>query len=171
MRDDPLSAICACHASIGLTLLGRNDDALLAAKRSLELAPDAFSARLAVTVAKAWSGDLAGALEAAGPALQMSARHPWVLATMTHIFAASGERTRAEAIHQELLARATTGYVQCTWLAMSALALGRVDEAMDFTFRSVTECDAFGPWFLRWPNSEALHAHPRYPELRRMAGL
>jgi serine/threonine-protein kinase len=171
MRDDPLSAICACHASIGLTLLGRNDDALVAAKHSLELGPDAFSSRLAVTMAKAWSGDLAGALEAAGPALQMSARHPWVLATMTHIFAASGERTRAEAIHQELLARATTGYVQCTWLAMSALALGRVDEAMDFTFRSVTECDAFGPWFLRWPNSEALHAHPRYPELRRMAGL
>lgn len=168
---DSLSAIYACHASIGLTLLGRHDDAILTAGHSLELNPAAFASHLAVIIARAWRGDLTGALAATGPALQMSGRHPWILATMTHIFAAGGDRVRAEAIHQELLARASTSYIQCTWLAMSALALGRVDEAIDFTFRSVTESDAFGPWFLRWPNSDALHAHPRYPELRRMVGL
>jgi len=171
LRDDPLSAICAGHASIGMILLGRHDDALLAAIRSLELNPDAFSSHLAVTFARTWSGDLAGALSAAGPALQMSGRHPWVLATMTQIFVAMGDQAKAEAIHKELLARAVTGYVQCTWLAMSALSLGRIDEAMDFAFRSVTEFDAFGPWFLRWPNIEAFHAHPRYPELRSIAGV
>ncbi|HEV2644240.1 MAG TPA: hypothetical protein VGT98_16120, partial [Candidatus Elarobacter sp.] len=170
-RDDPLSSICAVHASIGLTLLGRHEEALQAAARGLELNPGAFASRHAVVLSRTWSGDLDGGLAATGPALQMSGRHPWVLSTMTYIHAAQGDRARAEAIHEELLARAVSGYVQCTWLAVSALALGRVDEAMDFAFRSVTEADAFGPWFLRWPKCEALESHPRYPDLRRLVGL
>ncbi len=171
LRDDPLSSICTAHASIGLTLLGRHEESLRIAARGVELNPLAFSAQQSVVLARTWSGDLEGGLAAAAGALQMSGRHPWVLSTMTHIFAASGDRKRAEAIHQELLARAVSGYVQHTWLATSALALGRDDEAMDYAIRSVTETDAFGPWFLRWPNSESLRAHRRYPELRRLMGL
>jgi hypothetical protein len=41
----------------------------------------------------------------------------------------------------------------------------------ELAFRSVTEADAFGPWFLTWPGAEALRSHPRYPELRRLIGL
>ena len=170
-RDDPLSSICAVHASMGLTLLGRHDEALVAATRGLEINPGAFSSHLALTNARTWSGDFTAGLAAAQSALQMSGRHPWILSTMTHIFAGLGDRARAEAIHQELHARAVTGYVQCTWLAISALALGRVDDAMDLAFRSVMEADGFGPWFLRWPGCEALYTHPRYPELRRRAGV
>ncbi len=106
-----------------------------------------------------------------GPVLQMSGRHPWALSVLTHVLAAQGDHARAEAIDEELRARARSGYVQCTWLALSALALGRTDEAMELTFRSVTESDAFGPWFLRFPGTEALRTHPRYPELLRLAGL
>ena len=86
---------------------------------------------------------------------------------MTHIFVRKGERAKAEAIHRELESRALTGYVQFTWLSYSALALGRIDEAMDYAFRSVRERDAFGPWFLRWPAIEQLQSHHRYPELKR----
>ncbi|MBK5189163.1 MAG: hypothetical protein JJD97_13040, partial [Gemmatimonadaceae bacterium] len=122
-------------------------------------------------MAKTWGGDPAGGLAATGPALQLSGRHPWVLATMTHGFVMVGDPAKAEAIDRELQARAITGYIQCTWLALSALALGRVDEAMDLAFRSVTEADAFGPWFMRWPGTEALRSHHRYPELRRLVRL
>ena len=171
MRDDPLSSICASHASIGLTMIGRYSEGLAAATRSAELNPGAFSSLHSIVLARTWSGDLEGGLAAAGPALQVSGRHPWVLSMMTHIFAARGDRVRAEAIHQELVARSVTGYVQCTWLAASALALGRIDEAMELVFRSVTESDAFGPWFLRWPNSEGIRSHARFPELLHLIGL
>jgi eukaryotic-like serine/threonine-protein kinase len=170
-REDPLSSICAAHASIGFTMMGRHEEAMQAALRGRALDPDAFATQHAVAMSKTWAGDLAGALVAAQSALQMSGRHPWVLATMTHIFARQGERAKAEAVHSELKSRAITGYVQHTWLSFSALALGRVDEAMDEAFLSVSEIDAFGPWFLRWPGIEPMQSHPRYAELKRLITL
>jgi serine/threonine-protein kinase len=171
LRDDPLSSICAAHASIGLSILGMHEEALHAATRAAELNPASFAAQLSMMLTQAWGGEYAGALAASVPVLQMSGRHPWALSALAHVFAAQGDQTRAEAIHDELSARAKSGYVQCTWLALSALALGRTEEAMDLTFRSVTELDAFGPWFIRFPGTDALRAHPRYPELSRLVGV
>jgi len=170
-RDDPLSSICTAHASIALSMVGRHEEALRTAMRGFELNPGAFGPQHAVALAKTWGGDPEGGIAAAVPALQSSGRHPWVLGTMAHAFAMMGERAKAEAIHGEIEARAASGFVQHTWRSYSALAIGRVDEAMEHAIRSVTETDAFGPWFLRWPGAEALLTHPRYPELRRMIGL
>jgi eukaryotic-like serine/threonine-protein kinase len=170
LRDDPLSSICASHASIGLSIMGRHEEAVRAATHAAELNPVSFAAQLAVTQSQAWGGKFSEASAAAVPVLQMSGRHPWPLCMTTHIFAAQGDLARAQAVDDELRARARSSYVQCTWLALSAFALGRTDEAMELTFRSVREADAFGPWFLRWPNTEALRAHPRYPELAKLVG-
>jgi serine/threonine protein kinase/tetratricopeptide (TPR) repeat protein len=170
-RDDPLSSICTAHASIALTLMGRHEESLQTANRGAALDPGAFATQHAVATAKAWGGDLAGGLAATMPTLQMSGRHPWVLATMTHIYAQLGDRARAEAVHRELESRALTSYVQYTWLSFSAVALGRIDEAMDLAFRSIAEVDAFGPWFLRWPAIEPLQSHHRYPELKRLVRM
>jgi TolB-like protein/tRNA A-37 threonylcarbamoyl transferase component Bud32/Tfp pilus assembly protein PilF len=171
IADDPLSAICAAHAALGLAVLGRHQAAAIEAARAFELDPGAFASHLARTWVAALGGDLEGALAMSEPALQMSGRHPWILAVVAAVHAARGDRARAEAFHQELLARAVSGSVQSVWLALSALALGRNDEAMDHAMRSVQQREAFGPWFVRWPGTEALHAHPRYVELRRLAGL
>jgi serine/threonine protein kinase/tetratricopeptide (TPR) repeat protein len=170
LRDDPLSSICAAHASIGLSIMGRHDEAFRLAARAAELNSASFAAQLSLMLSQTWGGNFAGALAASVPVLQMSGRHPWALSSLTRVFAGQGDLARAEAVDDELRAREKTGYVQCTWLALSALALGRIDEAMELTFRSVTESDAFGPWFLRFPGIEALRAHSRFPELARLIG-
>jgi eukaryotic-like serine/threonine-protein kinase len=170
-RDDPLSSICTAHASIALTLMGRHEEAVRTALRGHALDPDAFSTQLAVASAKTGAGDLTGALPFAQSALQLSGRHPWALALMTHIYARQGERAKAEAIHRELESRAISGFVQHTWLSYSAIALGRIEEAMDQAFKSVVERDAFGPWFLHWTGLEPLQSHPRYPELKALLTL
>ena len=167
-RDDPLSSICTAHSSIALTLLGRHEESVQTALRGHALDPEAFSTQLAVAMAKTGAGDLAGALPYAQSALQISGRHPWGLALLTQIYARQGERAKAEAMHRELESRAITGFVQHTWLSLSAIALGRIDEAMDHAFLSVTEFNAFGPWFLRWGGVEQLQSHPRYDELKRL---
>ena len=85
-RDDPLSSICAAHASIALSMVGRHEEAIHTAMRSLALNPGTFGSQHAVALAKTWGGDPAGGLAAAVPALQSSGRHPWVLGTMAHAF-------------------------------------------------------------------------------------
>ena len=49
--------------------------------------------------------------------------------------------------------------------AVSALYLGRIDEAIEHALRSAELKDAIGPVWYRWPDIEALQAHPRYPEV------
>ena len=171
LRDDPLSSICAAHASIGLSILGMHEEAVRSATRAAELNPASFAAQLSVMLSQAWGGSYAAARAASVPVLQMSGRHPWPVSLLTHVYAAQGDLARAQAMDDELHARARSGYVQCTWLALSALALGRIDEAMELTFGSVTERDAFGPWFLRFLGTDALRAHPRYPELLQLTGV
>ena len=63
--------------------------------------------------------------------------------------------------------RALTANTPSYSLAVSALYLGRTDEAMEHAMRSVERFDAIGPVWIRFPDMEALYAHPQYPELRR----
>lgn len=55
---------------------------------------------------------------------------------------------------------------------IAADALGRTDEAIAYAIESVERCDNTGPYWTRAPFfSDALRAHPRYPELLPAIGL
>lgn len=69
------------------------------------------------------------------------------------------------------MTRSEIDIVDPTFLALSALGIGAVDEAMEHAFRAVDERAPQQIWLVRRPGTEALHAHPRYPELRRKMGL
>ena len=60
------------------------------------------------------------ALAAAEPALLMSGRDPRILAEVAAVHAARGDRTAAEAVHQEIQSRARTGYIG--WAEQAAIA-------------------------------------------------
>ena len=47
-----------------------------------------------------------------------------------------------------------------------------LEEAIAYAFESVERCDALNPYWARLPfATEAIRAHPRYPELLRAIGL
>jgi TolB-like protein/Tfp pilus assembly protein PilF len=171
IRDDPLSAIVHANAAMGCLFVGRPNEAKELAERAVELDRDALAGYLAAAMIADAAGDFARALPTTETALQLSGRHPWVLAILTSVHAGLGDVRRAEAIHAELRARAISGFVESIWLTRSALAIGRVDEAMEHAMRSVEAREMFGPWVKRLPGMEPLQAHPRYPELLQKAGL
>ena len=98
-------------------------------------------------------------------AIERFGRHPWLLQTLTGLYMQREDRERAEAVHAELAARSMTSRVPFFSRAVSALYLGRVDEAVDHAIHSAQLRDALGPLWYRWPDIEALQAHPRYPEV------
>ena len=67
--------------------------------------------------------------------------------------------------HAELEARAVTSRITYYSRMVSALYLGRNDEALEHALRSAETRDAIGPIWYRWPDLEPLQAHPRYPEV------
>ena len=165
IADDPLNTICSTIVAIGHGVLGRHADAMAEAIRGRDIDPAAFTPRYAVAWTQTWAGEAEAGLASVEAAMELFGRHPWLLQVLTGLYVQRGDRVCAEAVHAELAARAVTSRVPYFSRAVSALYLGRVDEALDHAVQSATRRDAIGPIWLNWPDTAALRAHPRYPEV------
>lgn len=77
----------------------------------------------------------------------------------------------AEAFRQELLTRARTSHVQPFWLALIAVASGRIDEAFALPRRLAEEHDTLAPLTRLWPDWAPYRSDPRFLEAQRMLGF
>ena len=172
VQDDPRSVWCACHHANGLAATGRPAEAIAEIERACALAPTAFLPLYLRVMVRSWCSDADGALAAVRQASAVIGRSPWVLGCVPRAYVQRGEQALAEAVYVELQARAQTEDVSRFTLAFAADALGRTDEAIAYAIESVQRCDNAGPYWTRAPFfSEALRAHPRYPELLQKIGL
>jgi hypothetical protein len=74
-------------------------------------------------------------------ALEISVRHPWVLASVACAHAAVGEKQQAKPIYDELAARGKMEYVQPATLACVAASAGLDAEAIEWAELAVKQYD------------------------------
>ena len=99
-------------------------------------------------------------------------RLPLFLQHLPRAYLNHGDARRAEAAYTELQARSEIDTVPRSSLANAASSLGHTDDAIRFALESVERCDALNPAWARLPfATDAVRAHPRYPELLRAMGL
>jgi hypothetical protein len=154
---------------MGSALMGRYAEAVAAGKRGCEIDPEAFAPRYALAWTQTWAQQTDDGIVTVNGAMEQFGRHPFLLQTLTGLYMQRGDTTRATAVHAELEARAVTSRVPFYSRAVSALYLGRVDEAIEHAICSAHVRDAVGPVWKRWPDLEVLRAHPRFPEIVRIA--
>jgi len=171
VEADPLSAWAASMHAVAQALAGRPADAEREATRAITLDRDSFFAHWILQGTRLWGGDPQGSIAAAGPALAMSGRSPFVLGFLAEAYAAAGQRPRATALLAELEARATVEYVGASFRAAAANAAGDLDGAMDLLALAVDERDGFVLMALRRPFWEPIRAHPRFGEIMAPTGL
>jgi len=165
IADDPRNPINATVIAMGLSALGRTNEAIALAKRACDMDPTAFAPRYALSWVQTWGRDTEGGFATVEIGMDQFGRHPWFLQTLTGLYMQRGDTRRAEAIHAEIEARAITSRISYFTRAISAIYLGRIDEAMEHAMRSAELMDGLGPIWYRWPDIEPLQRHPRYPEL------
>ena len=172
ISDDPRSAFCALHNSVGLVTAGRHADAAAEAERACVLDPHAFLPLYSRVVVLSRMGATDRAMAAARTAMDVIGRHPLVICWLPKCYVLLGDVDGAEAVYAEMRARVKTDDFSRMTLAIAADDLGRVDEAIAYAIASVQRCDFTLPFWMRssW-TSEAFRAHPRYPELLRAMGL
>ena len=171
IADDPRNPICSAVFAIGFGIIGRPHEGAVEARRACDLDPAAFAPRFALALSLTWARETDEGLKVVENAMEQFGRHPWFLQVLTGLYMQRGDRVRAEAVHAELEARAVTSRISFYTRAVSALYLGRVDEAVAHALRSAEERDALGPIWYRWPDLGPLQAHPRYTEvLARLRG-
>lgn len=170
LADDPLNPICSTVYTLVMGVVGRTGDAVAEGIRACERAPGAFAPHYALAWAHAWARNTEEGLAFTQDAMERFGRHPFMLQVMTGLFSQRGDRRRAEAIHTELESRAQTAFVPFFSLAVSAIYLGRMEEAFNLALRSAEARDGIGPMWLRFPDIEPVLTHPRYPELLAAMG-
>jgi TolB-like protein/Flp pilus assembly protein TadD len=147
MDSDPLSSYA--NAIFGLTCANAGDyvEALRVSRRAVELDPESYIARVILHFALYANGLFEESVTTAELALAMSGRHSWAMAFLAVTLADWGKATDAEAIYDEMSARARRQYMPPAALAIAAAGAARQDDAVRHT-REAFE--------IRDPNSQYL---------------
>jgi eukaryotic-like serine/threonine-protein kinase len=171
LRDDPLNAYAATLHAMNLSRAARVPEAVAEARRATELDPHSIVAWWQLQCVSGWAGDHVGSVRAGETALALSDRFAWPAATLASEYGRVGDQAAAKALHAELTARAATGFVQPTMLAIAAAACGRNEEALALLLRAAEEHDCVLPSFAKnWPDLAAVRALPGYPDVLRRLG-
>ena len=169
-KIDPFNSWAAGTYANALVFVGRFEDALIEARRAVELDADNFFARWTLVTSLSSLTRHDDALVAAEATLLMSGRHPWILAEVAGIHAARGNLERAETVHQELKSRARTGYIGWAVQSATAAAAGHIEEARELIQKAI---DAHDSYVLFWtlPAWAKLRADAEGFRILRSTGL
>jgi len=171
LAADPLSAYATAILGLALGLAGRAEAALDTARLGVQRDPDSLFTRWTHALAAYWRGAYEEAVAAFTAAGDVSARHVYTVSYAAAAYAKWGRMDAARALHAEGLALSQTSYVPRAALAVSALAIGELDRAIEFAQQACDEREPVLVVLARvFPDWIRLRRHPGLAEvLRRLA--
>ena len=102
-------------------------------------------------------------------AVQLSGGSPTLIANLARAYVASGKRSEAIKLLNDLKKRSTPGYSHASEIAVVYAALGNKDEAMNWLEKGYEE--RFNPGVLLRPGFDSLRSDTRFENLVRRIGL
>lgn len=170
LESDPLSCYANTMLSYAYLLAGEYVGAVRSAKRAVELDSESFLAWGGLHLGLHLSGQFEEAVAAA--VMATAGRHPIAAATFAVTLVDSGKPAEAQAVYEELLARARREYVQPSMLAFAADAAARQDEAIQHVRQALAIGDA-SRCFLSsyWPFGPRLRRDSRIDRMLKDNGI
>lgn len=166
---DPLSQIAHTWLGQVQSWLGQFPSAIDRLQTALELNPTSWHANHMLGMAYRLNSNCSEAIEAFQTAISLAGRHPWSIMELGLTYLASGSRSQAEAVYDELSSRWNQEYVPPTTLSFLSAALGRSDEAFEWLERAYDERDMLMTWVKLLPHFDPLRDDPRFTlVLKRM---
>lgn len=172
LAADPLSAYATAILAFTLGLAGRTAEAVETARLAVQRDPDSLFTQWTHALAAYWHGAYDESIAAFTAAGAVSARHIYTVSYAAAACAKCGRLAEAHGLHQEGLALSATSYVPRAALAVSAIAIGEMDAAMEFAEEA---CDAREPVLIvvarAFPDWNRLRRSPRLAEVQRRLAL
>ena len=143
LQLDPLSLQGHTMLVILLVISHQHEKTLEAARRLLEINPNAYWAYLSIGSTYRDQGELGKAIHAHRKAFEASGGSAAMTGWLGLTLGLSGNADEAGALLERLHALAAQGYVPPTSHAWIHLGLGEIDRAFEWLNRAVDECDQF----------------------------
>ena len=139
LETDPLSVYA--HVQLGAVLLSaeKYDQATEQLLQALELEPDFYSASAFLGIAYYFQSRVDDAICEIQKAIDISDRNQWPVAYLGWVYAAIGDRTRADEILVELEGRSQKEHIHAYWIAGIYALLDEKDEAFDWLEKAFNE--------------------------------
>ena len=139
LETDPLSAYA--HVQLGCVLLSaqKYEQASEQLLQALELEPDFYSASAILGMTYYSQSRVEDALLEIQKAINMSNRNQWAVGFLGAVYAAIGDRTRADEILAELEGRSRKEYIHANWIAQIYALLDEKDQAFDWLEKAFNE--------------------------------
>ena len=168
---DPLSLRQKVMSAWTIYQAGQVEQALAKASEILTLNPDYMQSHLQVANCLLETGDPAEALVHARRAYELAADSPLPAYTLCFALAANGLMDEAVSVVEKLTEAAKSGYVPPYFLALSHLAVGNEDVALDYLEHAQSEKNAWMLWLGTERKLDPLRARPRFKAVLESTGL
>jgi serine/threonine-protein kinase len=134
---DPLNAWVVGMHALTLCIAGRSLEAVTEGRHAVALDPANFTARWSLLNALAEAGRYDETLAESEAVLAMSARNPIILGIVAATHAARGDRAAADALYQEIDARARSQHISWSVQAMLAASAGHLEQGRALVRRAI----------------------------------
>ena len=166
LESDPLSSYA--NAIYGLTCANAKiyPEALEVSRHAVELDPESYLARAILQFVLHANGQFEESVATGELALTMSGRHSWAMAFLTVTLAEWGKTKDAEAVYDEMTARARRQYVPPGALAVAASGAALEDDAVRHTLEAFENRDPHSQFLISryFSMSARLYAYPGFRE-------
>jgi tetratricopeptide (TPR) repeat protein len=169
---DPLDPQFNAHLAWQLSAQGQHDRAIVLAKLAVELDPNFWFARWMLALSYLHKGQVDDGISAAENGIQVCGRYPFLLMCLGCCYAASGRLAEARQLLEELKARSRETYVSSNAIGTLHLALGEVEQGLEWLAKAVEERDLGAIMALKGePFYAPLCPHPAFQALLRKINL
>jgi len=168
---DPLSPIIITHTGWIYYCQGEYDKAIAECRKALELAPHFSAAYLWMGMTytqKAMFEEAAASLNNMLPTWSGNTRR---LSLLGHIYALAGQRSKALAILEKIMATASEDDDVAYDVALIHLGLNNKEKALDWLDRAYEGRNAMLAWTNVMPIFDSLRAEPRFKDLSMRLGF
>ncbi|RYG53314.1 MAG: hypothetical protein EOO01_04650, partial [Chitinophagaceae bacterium] len=127
---EPLSAVCYGMLGPVLHAQGKFEETIVACRKGIDLDPYAFLCNMYEGLANTFLKRYDRAVEIFEKFFTLSNKHPFVAGALCIAYCLMNERSKAQAIYDDLVERSRTVYITYTMIGLSAAHLGLLDEAL-----------------------------------------
>jgi TolB-like protein/tRNA A-37 threonylcarbamoyl transferase component Bud32/cytochrome c-type biogenesis protein CcmH/NrfG len=166
LDGDPFSSYATAVYAWALTTARRHSEAVVEAQLAVQRDPESFAAHIVLGHAYRHAGRYEDAVATYEAMMPVWGRNTWVVAMLALTYGYWGRPDEAAPLHQELLARRASQYVQPVMLAVSASGAGDMEAAIGFCREAADVRDPlFSLFYLNYQDFDAVRADPRFADI------